>query len=84
MKRFENQVAVISGGADGLGKGIAARIASEGCNVVLFDINEKLLQQTVSDFKKMGYTAEGVVVRYCVREFGQARHRPSRKQVWKN
>jgi hypothetical protein len=27
MKRFENQVAVISGGADGLGKGIAARIA---------------------------------------------------------
>ena len=62
MKRFENQVAVISGGADGLGKGIAARIASEGCNVVLFDINEKLLQQTVSDFKKMGYTAEGVVV----------------------
>jgi len=62
MKRFENQVAVISGGADGLGKGIAARIASEGCNVVLFDINEKLLQQTVSDFKKMGYTAEGVIV----------------------
>ena len=62
MKRFENQVAVISGGADGLGKGIAARIASEGCNVVLFDINEKLLQQTVSDFKKMGYTAEGIVV----------------------
>ena len=46
MKRFENQVAVLSGGADGLGKGIAARIASEGCNVVLFDINEKLLQQT--------------------------------------
>jgi len=62
MKRFENQVAVISGGADGLGKGIASRIASEGCSVVLFDINEKALQQTVSDFKKMGYAAEGIVV----------------------
>ena len=62
MKRFENQVAVISGGADGLGKGIASRIASEGCSVVLFDINEKVLQQTVSDFKKMGYAAEGIVV----------------------
>jgi len=62
MNRFENQVAVISRGADGLGKGIAARIASEGGNVVLFDINEKLLQQTVNDFKKMGYAAEGIVV----------------------
>lgn len=62
MKRFENQVAIITGGADGLGKGIAARIASEGCKVVLFDINQKLLQQTVDDFKELGYAAEGVVV----------------------
>ena len=62
MKRFENQVAIITGGADGLGKGIAARIASEGCKVVLFDINEKLLQQTVNDFKELGYIADGVVV----------------------
>jgi 2-dehydro-3-deoxy-L-rhamnonate dehydrogenase (NAD+) len=62
MKRFESQVAVISGGADGLGKGIAARIASEGCSVVLFDINEKALKQAVSDFKGMGYAAEGIVV----------------------
>jgi len=30
MKRFEHQVAVISGGAEGLGKGIANRVASEG------------------------------------------------------
>jgi len=62
MKRFENQVAIITGCADGLGKGIAARIASEGCKVVLFDINEKLLQQTVNDFKELGYIADGVVV----------------------
>ena len=33
MKRFENQVAIISGGADGLGKGIAQRIASEGAKL---------------------------------------------------
>jgi NAD(P)-dependent dehydrogenase (short-subunit alcohol dehydrogenase family) len=62
MKRFENQVAVISGGADGLGRGIAARLASEGCKVVLFDINEDLLQQTLDDFKKQGYIATGRVV----------------------
>ena len=62
MKRFDGQVAIISGGADGLGKGIAARIASEGCKVVLFDINESILNQTVNDFRKLGYEAEGVTV----------------------
>jgi 3-oxoacyl-[acyl-carrier protein] reductase len=62
MKRFENQVAVISGGADGLGKGIAARIASEGCTVVLFDINERMLEQAVNEFKDRGYAADGIVV----------------------
>lgn len=62
MKRFENQVAVITGGAEGLGKGIAARLASEGCKLALFDVNEELLRQTVDDFKSKGYTAEGYVV----------------------
>jgi len=62
MKRFENQIAVISGGAEGLGKGIAERIASEGGAVALFDINESLLQKTVTDFREKGYNAEGFVV----------------------
>ena len=62
MKRFENQVAVISGGADGLGKGIAQRIASEGGKVALLDINKILLDQTVNEFKNRGYIAEGYVV----------------------
>jgi len=58
MKRFDNQVAIISGGADGLGKGIAERLASEGASVALFDINEKVLSQTVSEFKKKGLAVE--------------------------
>ncbi len=37
-QRFVNQAAIITGGADGLGKGIAYRIALEGGKVVLFDI----------------------------------------------
>ena len=37
MRRFGNQVAVITGGAEGLGFGIAKRLASEGATVVLFD-----------------------------------------------
>lgn len=60
MKRFENQVAVITGGADGLGKGIAELIASEGGSVVLFDINDTLIQKTVAEFTQKGYSVLGV------------------------
>jgi len=58
MKRFENQVAVISGGANGLGYGIAERIASEGGSVVLLDINETLLSSAAKTLQAKGYTAE--------------------------
>jgi len=62
MKRFENQSAIISGGADGLGKAIAHRIASEGGKIALLDINKKLLDLTVSEFKNNGFNAEGYAV----------------------
>ncbi|GAA4315286.1 SDR family NAD(P)-dependent oxidoreductase [Compostibacter hankyongensis] len=62
MERFTDQVAVISGGADGLGKAIALRIAGEGGTVVLFDINEKLLQQTVDECKAGNLSVSGTVV----------------------
>ncbi len=60
MSRFENQVAVITGGADGLGKGIAEQIASEGGSLVLLDINDKLLQTTVNEFNEKGFKTVGI------------------------
>ena len=62
MKRFENQVALISGGADGLGKGIARRIAMEGGTVVLFDINKSSLDATVIELKQYDNSVDGSVV----------------------
>lgn len=61
MVRFTNQVALISGGADGLGKGIAALIASEGGKVVLLDSNQFKLGQTESEFKSAGYEVMTIV-----------------------
>ena len=61
MARFTNQVAFISGGADGLGKGIAALIASEGGKVVLLDSNPSKLEQTESEFKSAGYEVMTIV-----------------------
>jgi 2-dehydro-3-deoxy-L-rhamnonate dehydrogenase (NAD+) len=60
MKRFKNQVAVISGGANGLGKGIAELIASEGGTLALLDINADLLEKTVANFKEKGINVIGI------------------------
>lgn len=60
--RFESQVAVVSGAADGLGKGIAKRLASEGGKVVLFDVNPSMLQETLDEFKTYKIDAAG----FCI------------------
>jgi len=62
MKRFDDQVAIITGGADGLGKAIAERIASEGGTVALFDRNKELLDKAIGHLKSKGYRATGYVV----------------------
>ena len=40
--RLERQVAVITGGAAGIGKAIATRLHQEGASVVIADINAEL------------------------------------------
>lgn len=62
MKRFEGQIAIIAGGADGIGKAVAERIASEGGTIALFDINEELLYKTVNSFKEQAYNVSGYTV----------------------
>ena len=43
---FENQVAIVTGGADGLGKAIANKLGLQGVAIALFDINPTQLQST--------------------------------------
>lgn len=45
-QRFEGQVAVITGGGQGIGLGIAKRLGSEGATLALLDKNGDLLETT--------------------------------------
>nr|MBI1229423.1 SDR family oxidoreductase [Cytophagales bacterium] len=57
QKRFENQVAVVTGAADGIGRAIAERVAAEGGKVALWDVKEELL-----DLRKREFSAKGIPV----------------------
>jgi len=54
MKRLDNKVAVITGGADGLGRAAALKFASEGATVIIWDMNEEKGLQTVSEIEAAG------------------------------
>ena len=47
---LKDKVAVITGGASGLGKATAEKVVAAGGKVAIFDLNEELAQQTAGEF----------------------------------
>ena len=52
MKEFNDKVAVITGAASGIGRGIAEKFLQEGMKVVLADIESKALAKTGEELKE--------------------------------
>ncbi|PRO65351.1 glucose 1-dehydrogenase [Alkalicoccus urumqiensis] len=83
MKRLENKVILITGGASGLGLAAAEKAAEEGASLFLVDMNEEKLQEAAEKLKQHGTQVEAVkadvtneeevkqFVETCVSTFGR-------------
>uniref|UniRef100_A0A1L8E514 Short-chain dehydrogenase/reductase 3 n=1 Tax=Nyssomyia neivai TaxID=330878 RepID=A0A1L8E514_9DIPT len=62
MKRVAGQLALVTGGGNGLGKSIAIRLAKEGCNVAIVDVDLEAAQRVAGDIKSFGIKAKAYKV----------------------
>lgn len=60
MREFKGRTAVITGGASGIGKSMAERLASEGMNIVVADIEQPALDLAVAELAASGAEVMGV------------------------
>ena len=60
--RFTDKVALITGGASGIGRATANRLAAEGAHVIIADNNVSLANQAVSQIKADGGKASHIEV----------------------
>lgn len=51
---LEGKVAIVTGGAQGIGKGIVERYVKENAKVAIFDIDKDMLEATEAEIKSMG------------------------------
>ena len=55
--RLEGKVAVVTGGASGIGRECALRFAQEGARVVIGDLDERRGQEVVGELTALGAQA---------------------------
>ena len=54
MDDFTGRVAVVTGGASGIGAGLVEALLDEGARVVIADVEEEVLEQTVTSLQGVG------------------------------
>jgi NAD(P)-dependent dehydrogenase (short-subunit alcohol dehydrogenase family) len=72
---FSGKVAVITGGASGIGRAIGGRFARAGATIVLLDVEQRALATAVAELRADGANASGVVCDVTKLESVQAAER---------
>ena len=54
MRRFESKTALVTGGASGIGRATANRLAAEGAQVIIADNNPDMANRAVSEIEAEG------------------------------
>jgi NAD(P)-dependent dehydrogenase (short-subunit alcohol dehydrogenase family) len=60
VQRLTDQVAIVTGGAQGVGRGIASVLAAEGARVVIADLDGRLAESTAAALRDDGLDARAV------------------------
>ena len=68
MKDFKGKTAFVTGGASGIGLGIAKALAKKGANVVIADFRQEAIDAVLPIFKENGWPVHGVLLDVTDRE----------------
>lgn len=67
-KRLDGRVALVTGGARGIGRAICEKLASEGAKIAMVDIMLDVAEKTAEEFKAQGYEAMAIQANVAVPE----------------
>jgi 3-oxoacyl-[acyl-carrier protein] reductase len=69
---LENRVAIVTGGANGIGRGISLELAKQGCSVAIADIQQDAAEKTAKEVSALG--VKGIAIKCDVTNADQIKN----------